>query len=232
MLRQAARVGCSVLRAALEAAVVGATDGDVAGAGWHAAARAPRTQHWNFILASGKNALKYAPSGLPSWDSNSPYQAGDMIHPDCYGYVDGYMYDIQRTAVVGAKASRKQQYLINKSWEHAEALGAVLRNGVTPREIYDTGVGFRKKHGYDHGALAPAWDAHGHFGHGFASGFDWPWLGITAPGADKPLTAPFAVTIELWWGEAGVGAAWVEDNYLVLPDGVENLTDLPKTLDL
>ena len=67
------------------------------------------------------------------------------------------------------------------------------------------------------------------FGHGFSSGFDWPWLGASGPGATEPLVAPYAVTIELWWGEEGVGSALVEDNVLVLPDRVENLTaSVPK----
>ncbi len=44
------------------------------------------------------------------------------------------------------------------------------------------------------------------------------------PGVDDPLVAPFAVTIELWWGEKDVGAALIEDNLLVLHDRVENLT--------
>ncbi len=56
------------------------------------------------------------------------------------------------------------------------------------------------------------------FGHGFSSGFDWPWLGASGPGSTEPLVAPYAVTIELWWGEEGVGSALVEDNVLVLPD--------------
>ena len=70
----------------------------------------------------------------------------------------------------------------------------------------------------------------GHFGHGYASGFDWPWLGVTGPLVDLPLQAPYAVTIELYWQEPGVGQAWVEENWLVLPDRSERLSGvLPKT---
>src|SRR5262249_19142114 len=78
---------------------------------------------------------------------------------------------------------------------------------------------------------AESWMEGGHFGHGFASGFDWPWLGITAPGADRPLSAPFAVTIELAWSSKAVGAVWVEENWLVTKDGPENLTaSVPRTI--
>ena len=48
---------------------------------------------------------------------------------------------------------------------------------------------------------------------------------------DEPLRAPFAVTIELYWQEKGVGQAWVEENWLVHPGGSERLSAaLPKTL--
>ena len=228
MVRQSTRIGSRVLNAALAAAVVGATDGDVAAAGLAEAARTPGTQHWNFIMASGERSLEYSDGALPSWNAGSPYKHGDLIHPDCYGYVDGYMYDLQRTRVVGAEPTGEQRRLIEGAWEHAQTLGAALHDGVTCRAIYDLGVRFMDDHGYDHSLVAPPWEGGAHFGHGFASGFDWPWLGITAPGADLPLRAPFAVTIELWWGAPEVGAAWVEDNYLVLPDRVERLTaDVP-----
>ena len=159
-------------------------------------------------MSSGANAFRYAPGALPSWDAATPYRAGDMIHPDCYGYVDGYMYDVQRTMIVGAEPTRRQRWLMDGAWEQAQMLGALLRDGITCREIYEAGVRFMKDAGYDRDAVTPPWQAGGHFGHGYASGFDWPWLGIAAPGADDPLVAPFAVTIELWWGEPEHGAAW------------------------
>jgi Xaa-Pro aminopeptidase len=228
MVRQSTRIGSRILNAALAAAVVGATDGDVAAAGLGEAARTPETQHWNFIMASGERSLEYSSGALPSWDAATPYREGDLIHPDCFGYVDGYMYDLQRTRVVGAEPDRRQRRLMEGASEHARTLGAALQDGVTCRAIYELGVRFMEDRGYDHSRVAPPWQGGAHFGHGFASGFDWPWLGITAPGADLPLEAPFAVTIELWWGEPDVGAAWVEDNYLVLPDRVERLTaDVP-----
>ena len=67
-----------------------------------------------------------------------------------------------------------------------------------------------------------------HFGHAFATGFDWPWLGATVPEADFPIRAPFALTIEIPWERPGIGAAFVEDEFLVFADRVECLTaDLP-----
>lgn len=226
MLRQAGRVGSDILRAALSAADVGRTDGDLVAAGWEVAARVPRTQHWNFI-AAGRRSMEYAAGSLPSWDPAEPYRTGDMVHPDCYGYVDGYMYDVQRTVVIGGRPTARQQWLVDGCWEMTQTLGGLLHDGITCRDIYEAGTRFLAEHGSD--TLLNPWSTYGHFGHGFASGFDWPWLGIRAPGADDPLVAPFAVTIELWWGEDGVGSALIEDNFLVLADGVENLTrSVPK----
>jgi Xaa-Pro aminopeptidase len=231
MVRQAVAAGCRTLEAGLQAAVPGASDGAIVAAGWQVAARTQRQQHWNFIAASGPIAGEYAAGSLPSWDPVRPYERGDLIHPDCYGYVDGYMYDVQRTMVVGARPTPRQQWLIDGSWDHAQALGEALRDGVTCRDLYRLGVRFMADRGYGGRESArQSWEMAGHFGHGYASGFDWPWLGETGPLVDLPLKAPYAVTIELYWQEPGVGQAWVEENWLVLPDRSERLSGvLPKT---
>ena len=233
MVRQAVAAGSRTLLAGLRAAVPGATDGDVVAAGWAAAARTERQQHWNFIAASGPQAGEYAAGSLPSWNPTRRYERGDMIHPDCYGYVDGYMYDVQRTMVVGAAPTARQQWLIDGSWDQAQTLGAALRDGITCREIYDLGVGFMANRGYrGREQVTQSWQLGGHFGHGYATGFDWPWLGVTGPLVDLPLRAPFAVTIELYWQEQGIGQAWVEDDWLILPDHSERLSSIvPKSID-
>jgi Xaa-Pro dipeptidase len=232
LVRQSVAAGSRMLNAGLAAARVGATDGDVAAAGWGIAARTERQQHWNFIMASGPISGEYAAGSLPSWDPVRRYESGDLIHPDCYGYLDGAMYDVQRSVVIGAPPTPRQQWLIDGSWDQAQTLGNALRDGITCREIYELGVAFNQSRGYGgRDEVRQSWEEGGHFGHGYSSGFDWPWLGVTGPLVDEPLRAPFAVTIELYWQERGVGQAWVEENWLVLPDGSERLSaSLPKTL--
>jgi Xaa-Pro aminopeptidase len=231
MVRQSVAAGTRMLEAGLRAARPGASDGDVVAAGWDVAARTERHQHWNFIAASGAIAGEYAAGSMPSWDPVTPYRPGDMIHPDCYGYVDGYMYDVQRTMIVGAKPTPRQQWLIDGSWDHAQVLGETLRDGVTCRDVYQAGLRFMADRGYrGRESARQSWELAGHFGHGYSSGFDWPWLGETGPLVDEPLRAPFAVTIELYWQEPGVGQAWVEENWLVGLHGSERLSaSLPKT---
>jgi Xaa-Pro aminopeptidase len=228
MVRQSCRVGSQILTAALSAAVEGATDGDVAAAGLAVAARSPRTQHWNYIMASGDRAGEYSSGSMPPWDPGTPYHGGDIIHPDCYGYVDGYMYDVQRTCVIGGEPSGEQAEMIDRCWEMVHTVGDAMHDGITPREIHAVATAYRQKHG---AGFEDAWAGADHVGHGFASGFDWPWLGPRAEGADDPLVAPFAVTVELWWGKPGLGAAVIEDDYLVTGDGPENLTaSVPKAI--
>lgn len=222
-VRHAARIGCEVLQAGLDAVDVGATDGDVVAAGWQVAARSPRTRHWDFIIGSGPHVMDYAAQSLPSWDPSTPYAAGEMVHPDCFGYVDGYMYDVQRTVVAGGAPTAEQTALIEGCTGMVNHLGESLYDGISCREVHAIGSAYLDEHAPDD--LLNAWgETYGHFGHGFASGFDWPFLGAEVPDADLPLRAPFAVTIELWWGRADVGAALVEDEFLVLDDRVENLT--------
>ncbi len=86
---------------------------------------------------------EYASGSLPSWDAVTPYEAGDMIHPDCYGYVDGYMYDVQRTVVIGGRPTPRQAWLIDGCWEMIQALTAALHDGVTCREIHTVGTQVR-----------------------------------------------------------------------------------------
>ncbi len=42
---------------------------------------------------------------MPSWNWTRPLEPGDMIHPDMYGTVNGYFYDMVRTTVAGRKAT-------------------------------------------------------------------------------------------------------------------------------
>ncbi len=58
-----------------------------------------------------------------------------MIHPDCYGYVDGYMYDLQRTVVIGGSPTPRQSWLIDGSWEMAQTLtGSSIRRDHVSRD--------------------------------------------------------------------------------------------------
>jgi Xaa-Pro aminopeptidase len=226
LLRQASAIGVEVLRAGLSAAVPGATDGDVAAAGLAVAARSPRTRHWDFMISSGPDALRYSSTAVPSWNPTRRYASGDLVHPDCYGFVDGYAYDLQRTVVVGGRPTARQRRLIEGSYEHAHRLGAEYRGGRTIRELFDTGVRIMGELGYQpRSAADSAWNLFPHVGHAFASGFDWPWLSPTVPDLDFALPTPCALTVELAWEEDGVGAAWIEECFLILDHGVECLTD-------
>lgn len=226
MLRHAADVGQRVLEATLAAAVPGATEGDMAAAGLAEAARTPGTQHWDFAMASGDDSFVYCSSSLPMWDAVTPLRAGDLVHPDCYGYVNGYVYDIQRTKVVGSSPTPAQRVLIEGATEHARRLGEALYDGITPREVHTRGMELMKEMGHELPDRPDSWFASvPHFGHAFSSGFDWPWLGPETLDCDEPLRGPMALTVELPWERDGVGAAFIEDEYLITESGSECISD-------
>ena len=150
--------------------------------------------------------------------------AGGRAVATRYGYVDGYMYDIQRTLVVGAAPTRAQRRIVDGAWNHVQYLKEHLRGGVTIRELYATGLRFMREHDYEPNFTSYPWDVFPNFGHAFSTGFDWPWISPGAPDVDEPLVAPFAITIEICWEAPDAGSAWVEDNFLVLADGVEWLS--------
>jgi Xaa-Pro aminopeptidase len=225
MLRRAANIGGAILKASLAAAIPGATDGDVVAAGYREACRHAHTHQWSFVLASGVQSYRYMANASPPWDNETRYEKGALVHPDCFGSVDGYVYDIQRTVVVGAEPTPPQQWLLDGAWEHVQQLGNALYDGITPRDVHARGLAIMSDLGHEPPADPKSWfRAFSHFGHGFATGFDWPWLAESVPDADHPLRAPFAVTIEIPWEDPAVGSAYVEDEFLVLADRVEWLT--------
>ena len=100
LVREATRVGCEMVEAFVEAAVPGATEADCV-----VAALARGIPQGAFPLdipvVSGPNVDHFQWERMPSWDARRPLEPGDMIHPDMYGTVNGYFYDMVRTTVAG-----------------------------------------------------------------------------------------------------------------------------------
>jgi Xaa-Pro aminopeptidase len=108
MMRHASAVSVEVMNAMLEAVAVGRTDGDLAAIGFRVATARGGTP-WDFGMASGPHSKHMWWSRLPAFDTARPYAAGDLVHPDVYGCVNGYFYDFVRSTVVGGEPTAEQR---------------------------------------------------------------------------------------------------------------------------
>jgi Xaa-Pro aminopeptidase len=226
MLRYSAKVGADITRAMMEQAVPGNTDGDLAAAALALGARIPGVAQWDVPLASGACSGHFQCARLPSWDAATSYRPGDIVHPDNYGYANGYIYDLVRTRVAGDRPTDWQKEIIDGAAGCVRAVIAAMRPGITAGELFDVGKGYLLDNGFtDEVAFNSSFPC---FGHGDGHAFDDPWLARNTPDENVPVAAGTVWSIEIQVGRNG-SAAGFEDMVVVNRDGnVEILTeDLP-----
>jgi Xaa-Pro aminopeptidase len=214
-LRRASRAGVSVYDAFTGALVPGATEGAAVAAGWGQAARIPGCAHWSF-LAGGPDASVLHHSVFPPWQPDYRYEDGDVVHADCFGFVDGFAYDLARTVTVGDEEPPAQARVSAGVRTACEAMAAALRPGATARELHAAGAGALSDAGLQ--PLSPG------FGHGIGAGFFRPYIFPAGPDLDLPLAPRTAFAFEIFATDGRGRFAYHEDAYALLEDGVERLT--------
>jgi Xaa-Pro dipeptidase len=113
LMREATRVGCDMVTAFMEAAVPGVTEADCVIAAFSAGVRQGAFP-LDIPVTSGANVDHFQWDRMPSWDHSRRLEPGDMIHPDMYGTVNGYFYDLVRTTVAGREASEAQREVLRE----------------------------------------------------------------------------------------------------------------------
>jgi Xaa-Pro aminopeptidase len=174
MMRRAQSVGAEMMNAMLSEAAVGRTDADLAAAGYRAGVARGAT-HYDFAMASGPHAGHIFWSRLPLFDCSRPYEAGDIVHPDVYGCVDGYFYDIHRTTIVGRGPAESEVRGLDAVVEVNHFLCGQLRAGTTASQVHAAGLNWIAEHGLDSedGLHVLPFAL---FGHGIGVGFERPRL--------------------------------------------------------
>jgi Xaa-Pro aminopeptidase len=176
-------------------------------------------------MASGPDAGHFQWPRMPQWDSARRLRAGDMIHPDSYGVVNGYIFDMVRSKVVGGEPTASQRRLIQGAADCVHAIIAEMRPGVTCGQLHAAGQRSLREAGLTQ--ETPLGNAFPAFGHHDGLGFESPWIVGEGSDADEQIRAPAVLSIEAEVTD-GVEAAGCEEMVLVLPDSVEVLTsDLP-----
>ena len=144
--------------------------------------------------------------------SNRKLLMGDTITMDFGTTYEGYCSDITRTVVLGhASEEMKKVYGIVK--EAKKRASDQLRDGAVLKKIAQTGVGYIEAQGY----TVP----HG-IGHAFGLEIHEPlFISIRD---DRCLKNNMITTIEPGIYIPGMGGIRIEDDYLIGPDGSEQLT--------
>ena len=225
-MRESTRVGAEMVEAFVEAAVPGATEADCVLAALNRGI--PQGAFpLDIPVASGPNVDHFLWERMPSWDYRRPLEAGDMIHPDMYGTVNGYFYDMVRTTVAGRTVTEEQREVLEASVSVVEHIIDGMRPGVACGELFDRGAAWLDEHGFEvpgsdsSEGVAMLGQSYPSFGHSLGLAWENPSL---VPGEAAPLEPNMVIAVEAEVGRAGAGTGAFEHNVLVTEDGVEVLT--------
>jgi Xaa-Pro aminopeptidase len=226
LVRESTRVGCEMVEAFVSAAVPGATEADCV-----LAALQRGLPQGAFPLdipvASGPNVDHFLWARMPSWDAGRRLEAGDMIHPDMYGTVNGYFYDLVRTTVAGRTASPAQREVLEASVAVVEHIIDAVRPGVSCGELFDRGAEWLTEHGFaapgaeTSDGVAMLGQSYPSFGHSLGLAWENPSL---VAGESAVLEPNMIIAVEAEVGRPGAGTGAFEHNVLVTATGHEILT--------
>ena len=214
VIRAAVGVGDAVLGAMLETALPGATEAEVAAAGYQTAIRLGASL-LDLPAASGPDAEQFARGTAPSWTVRT-LAPGEIYHSDMYGSFHGYFFDFGRTTVVGTEPDARQRALIDGAIAAVDAGIDALRPGATFGHAYAAAAA--ELTGTELQVSFPS------FGHGLGLGIESPWL---TPDNPAPIEPSMHIAVEALVTLPGVGMAVHEENVLTTPDGPEVLSTAP-----
>jgi Xaa-Pro aminopeptidase len=227
LMRESTRVGAEMVEAFVEAAVPGATEADCVLAALNRGL--PQGAFpLDIPVASGPHVDHFLWERMPSWDARRPLEAGDMIHPDMYGTVNGYFYDLVRTTVAGRKVTDAQREVLQASIAVVEHIIEGMRPGVACGELFDRGADWLGEHGFEvPGAestegVAMLGQSYPSFGHSLGLAWENPSL---VPGESALLEPNMVMAVEAEVGRPGAGTGAFEHDVLVTEAGVEILTE-------
>ena len=235
-MRAAAEVGDAVVGAIMERALTPGTTEAQAVAGGYAVGVAAGVAFFDTAVASGPYSNYFTYGHLPSW-SRRELKEGDIFHADCYGALEGYLFDFGRTCVVGGRADHEQASLAQAAIDAVQAGVAAVRPGIPASAVFDavhdrllklglappTADGMDMDMDMDNAsALSIGFPPHGH---GLGLGWEWPWL---LPTETRELRRGMCLAVEAMPTRPGLGSSYFEQDLIVTDTGAELLTQAPE----
>jgi Xaa-Pro dipeptidase len=222
LLRAAAEIGVKAVEVAMEAAVPGITEAEVAAAAISEIVRTGGALY-GMGLSSGPWAHTFSPS-TPAAYSRRRLKAGDMIRLDLYGSLDGYLFDFGRSRLVGRPPTQEQQEMLDAVRDSVQAGTELLRPGETLgavarrcEEVLGASA-YARRHGPPLAMMGGTW--------GHSLGLDWgsPWI---ESGSSTLILPGMCFAIERRIEAPGIGGANYENDVIVTDDGPEIVTPAP-----
>lgn len=217
-MRYASAVGGEWMRTMMAAAEPGRTEADLVAIGLPVLLR-----HGGFpadvVAGSGNPCRPRAARGIPSYSSERPLAAGDLLRLDGFGPVRGYGCDLARSTCVGAAPTEAQREVLEHAVEFIDTLIAAVRPGVTHAAVHDLGTAWMTERGYrPHAYFEGFWPA---FGHQIGLTTEGPFI---AAGETDPIEAGQAMSIEIVLGTPETGGISHEESVIVTAGGTEVMT--------
>ena len=222
LLRAAGDVGTRAVDAAMEAAVPDATEAEIAATGIAEIIRAGGALY-GLGLSSGPWAHTFSPS-TPAAYSRRRLKAGDVIRLDLYGSIDGYLFDLGRSRIVGRSPTQEQQEILDAVRDSVHAGTELLRPGETLgavarrcEEVLGASA-YVRRHGLPRTMMGGTW--------GHSLGLDWgaPWIESTS---STVIRSGMCLAIERRIEAPGIGGANYENDVIVTDAGPEITTPAP-----
>ena len=170
LLRDAAALGSEALDAMLDAAVPGATHGDVVAAGQNVMARAGAMLSNSFMASgTGGESPTLHRFSFPTWASPVPLKNGQWFRIGLSGLLRGYYFDVSRSKPIGP-ATNAQIDAFEAAISVVEAGLGAIRVGAKAGEVADAALAMQERLGY------PIKSVFSGLGHGIGLGWDNPWF--------------------------------------------------------
>jgi Xaa-Pro aminopeptidase len=214
-LKAAARLGSRMIEAMMEAAVPGATHGDVVAAGLAVLVPAGGALY-NSFMASGRGGPNptLTRCNFPTWGSKQPLSEGEWFRVGISGVLDGYCFDLSRSRPIG-KAVPEQVAAFEAAVDVVDTGIAAMRPGATAGEVALAGSRRQEELGFVWKGVFSG------LGHGLGLGWDAPWL---VPDEAMPLAPGMVMCVEKtlmrdgWLGD-------FEEIVAISADGPHLITD-------
>jgi len=216
-LRAASRIGSRMIEAMMEAAVPGATHGEVLKAGMGILIPAGGMLYNSFMASGtgGKNG-RAVRANFPTWSADEPLSEGQWFRAGISGVLQGYYFDLSRSRPIG-RPQPEQIEAFEAAIAIVECGIAAIRPGITAGEIAEAGIRKQKELGY------PITGVFTGLGHGVGLGWDSPWLN---PGEPTKLVPGMVLCLEKTLSRDGYLGDF-EETVLVTEQGVERITNAP-----